>query len=82
MSGFDDSDPATVIASADIFMSLELARRTVSAAMPLVGERGIKEMAKMLQTCCVRCDIRDTCDVAFEFYNVDREPKIDCLATK
>ena len=64
------------------FTQLELAKQVVSTAMPVVGESGVNLIGYMLLTCCVRCDIRDTCDVAYEPYNQGCEPKIDCLATK
>ena len=34
------------------------------------------------KTVCCTCNMRHTCDVAFESYNVDVEPGIDCLAAK
>ncbi len=35
-----------------------------------------------VKTACVRCEIRKTCDCAFDPYNIDVEPGIDCLAAK
>ena len=35
-----------------------------------------------LMTACVQCEIRKTCDCAFDMYNIGVEPGIDCLATK
>lgn len=63
-------------------IELEMAKQTVSAALPMVGPGGVNLIGQMLSTCCVRCDIRDTCHVAYSPYNIDCEPKIDCLATK
>lgn len=31
---------------------------------------------------CWRCDIKEECSVAFDGYNVDVEPGIDCLGAK
>ena len=31
---------------------------------------------------CNRCDIKGTCEFAFDVYNINTEPKIDCLASK
>ena len=63
-------------------IELEMARRTVSAALPIIGVPGIMMLSEMLATCCSRCDIYDKCEFAFDLYNADSEPKIDCLATK
>jgi len=34
------------------------------------------------ETACCTCEIRHTCECAFEPYNVDVVPGIDCLAAK
>jgi hypothetical protein len=34
------------------------------------------------ETACCTCDARHTCEFAFESYNVDVVPGIDCLAAK
>lgn len=31
---------------------------------------------------CNRCDLKDLCKFAFDPYNLDTEPEIDCLAAK
>ena len=36
----------------------------------------------MLETCCIRCGAFEDCEFAYASYNVNCEPKIDCLASK
>tara|TARA_R110000822_G_scaffold98088_2_gene222053 strand:+ start:1938 stop:2300 length:363 start_codon:yes stop_codon:yes gene_type:complete len=42
----------------------------------------IAALALRPEMACRRCNIAATCEMAFEHYNLDCEPKIDCLATK
>lgn len=42
----------------------------------------IKAISKDPKMACNRCDIKSSCEFAFDAYNLDTEPKIDCLASK
>jgi excisionase family DNA binding protein len=61
---------------------LPTARKAVTILQEQGGEKLINVLASMMKTCCVRCGIQSTCEFAFDAYNVDCEPKIDCLAAK
>jgi len=61
---------------------LVIARNATSLLQDQGGEKLINVLASMMKTCCVRCGIQSTCELAYDAYNVDCEPKIDCLAAK
>lgn len=46
------------------------------------GNSIIEALGIAYSTCCVQCDIRKTCDLAFEPYNQGEIPKLTCLAAK
>jgi hypothetical protein len=51
------------------------------------GELGLARqerdyVAKLAGIVCHRCSAKDNCPVAFDGYNVDVEPQIDCLGAK
>jgi hypothetical protein len=46
------------------------------------GDKVIKALGIAYSTCCVKCDIRKTCDLAFDPYNQGETPKLTCLAAK
>lgn len=41
-----------------------------------------RDAVDALKTNCCQCNHKDTCEFAFESYNVDVVPGIDCLAAK
>ena len=61
---------------------LQIARNAVSVLQEQGGEKLINVLAGMMRTCCTRCGIHNTCEFAYDAYNVDCEPRIDCLAAK
>jgi len=61
---------------------LRIARNASSLLQEQGGEKLINVLAGMMRTCCVKCGIQSTCEFAYDAYNVDCEPKIDCLAAK
>ena len=61
---------------------LSIARDATKLMQEQGGEKLITVLASMMKTCCVMCGCHTTCEFAFEAYNVDCEPKIDCLAAK
>ena len=42
----------------------------------------IEALGIAYSTCCINCDIRKTCEFAFEPYNKGEVPKLTCLAAK
>lgn len=65
-------------------MPLQSLTKMINEVIDEASREGVPRdyLGDMLETCCVRCDIRDRCDVAFDPYNIDCEPEIDCLAAK
>jgi excisionase family DNA binding protein len=61
---------------------LTIARNATSLLQEQGGEKYIGLLAGMMRTCCTKCGIHRTCEFAYDPYNVDCEPKIDCLAAK
>lgn len=61
---------------------LQIARNATNLLQEQGGEKLINVLAGMMKTCCVKCGIQNTCEFAYDAYNVDCEPKIDCLAAK
>lgn len=61
---------------------LQIARNATKLLQEQGGEKLINVLASMMRTCCVKCGIHSTCEFAYDPYNVDCEPKIDCLASK
>ena len=41
-----------------------------------------EEERKGPRMACNRCNIKDSCEFSGDLYNLDTEPKIDCLASK
>ena len=61
---------------------LTIARNATNLLQQQGGEKYIGLLAGMMRTCCTKCGIHSTCEFAYDPYNVDCEPKIDCLAAK
>lgn len=61
---------------------LQIARNATNLLQEQGGEKYIGLLAGMMRTCCTKCGIHNTCEFAYDPYNVDCEPKIDCLAAK
>lgn len=62
---------------------VELFNSFVNVQEMMVGPDDLAgQVIEAMKTCCVRCDIRKTCEYAFDPYNVGSEPKTDCLAAK
>lgn len=62
--------------------SLQIAKDATKLLQQHDSGRCIKLLAGMMRTCCVTCDAYTTCEFAYDPYNVDCKPKIDCLAVK
>lgn len=45
-------------------------------------QEGLEYVRESLLTVCVICEYRPKCEFAFDLYNIDVEPFIDCLAAK
>ncbi len=61
---------------------LTIARNATNLLQRQGGEKYIALLAGMMKTCCTRCSLHETCELAYDPYNVNCEPKIDCLAAK
>lgn len=61
---------------------LVIARNATNLLQEQGGEKLINLLAGMMRTCCTKCGIHHTCEFAYDAYNINCEPKIDCLATK
>lgn len=61
---------------------LQIARNAVAVLQEQGGEKLINVLAGMMRTCCTKCGIHSTCEFAYDPYNVNCEPKVDCLAAK
>ena len=61
---------------------LTIARNATNLLQEQGGEKYIGLLAGMMRTCCTKCDIYSTCEFAYDPYNVNCEPKVDCLAAK
>jgi hypothetical protein len=61
---------------------LQIARNATNLIQEQGGEKYIGLLAGMMRTCCTKCGIHSTCEFAYDPYNVNCEPKVDCLAAK
>lgn len=61
---------------------LQIARNATNLLQEQGGEKYIGLLAGMMRTCCTKCGIHNTCEFAYDPYNVNCEPKVDCLAAK
>jgi len=61
---------------------LQIARNATNLIQEQGGEKYIGLLASMMKTCCTKCGIHSTCEFAYDPYNVNCEPKVDCLAAK
>jgi hypothetical protein len=60
----------------------QLSRARADAAEWSENLRLLESLGVPGETCCGGCDIRTSCEFAYDKYNSDCVPKIDCLATK